>query len=92
MTPNWPIPLRVLQDRRRLRARQPGADLLEQLQPFPAQAGFENHEAGGVAARPRKAIDEAGGDGIGADREHDRNRCAVACSNGRTVAGASGER
>ena len=55
-------------------ARHVRRDLLEQLQPFPAKAEFEIHEPGGVAARPRQAIDEAGGDRIGDGREHDRHR------------------
>ena len=61
---------RVPKDRRARHARR---DLLEQLQPFSRQAVFELHEAGGVAARPRQAIDEAGADRIGDDREHDRH-------------------
>ena len=60
----------IPKDRRSRHARR---DLLEQFQPFPAQAVFELHEAGGVAARPRQAIDEAGADRIGDDREHDRH-------------------
>jgi len=43
----------------------PGAICLRQFQPFPAQAVFIRHESGGVAARPRQAIDEAGADWIG---------------------------
>ena len=73
MTANWPIPAGyggIPKDRRSRHARR---DLLEQLQPFPAQAVFELHKAGGVAARPRQAIDEAGADRIGDDREHDRH-------------------
>src|SRR5262245_47347098 len=35
------------------RPRDGWRDLLEQLQPFRAQAVFELHESGGVAARPR---------------------------------------
>ena len=51
---------------RRTAARvTPRRDLFEQLQPFPAQAVFELHKAGGVAARPRQAVDEAGADRIG---------------------------
>jgi hypothetical protein len=34
-------------------ARHTGCDLLEQFQPFPAQAVFIRHESGGVAAGPR---------------------------------------
>jgi hypothetical protein len=57
MAPNWPIAAGLAESRRTGRARQPGRDLLEQLQPFSAQAVFEIHEAGNVAARPRQAID-----------------------------------
>jgi hypothetical protein len=49
----------------------PRCELLEQLQPFPAQAVFEQEETGGVAARLRQAIDEAGTDRIDDGREHD---------------------
>ena len=73
MTPNWPTPERcggIPKDRHSRHARR---DLLEQLQPFPADAVFEMHEPGGVAARPRQALDEAGADRIGDDREHDRH-------------------
>ncbi len=73
MTPNWLVPVAlggIPKDRRPRHARR---DLLEQLQPFPAHAVFERHETGGVAARPRQAVDEAGGDRIGDDREHDRH-------------------
>jgi hypothetical protein len=48
--------------------------MLEQLQPFPAHAVFDSHETGGVAARPRHAVDEAGADRIADDREHDWHR------------------
>ena len=58
----------IPQDRHSLHA---GRDLLEQLQPFSADAVFEKHETGGVAARVRKAVDEPAGDWIGDDREHD---------------------
>ena len=47
-------------------------DLLEQLQPFPADAEFERDEPGGVAARPRQTINETGADRIDDNREHDR--------------------
>jgi hypothetical protein len=48
-------------------------DLLQQLQPFSGQAVLEWHEAGGVAARPRQAVDEAGADRIDNGGEHDWN-------------------
>src|SRR5262245_26803926 len=59
----------IAKDRDALHA---GRDLLQQLQPFSADAIFEKHEPGGVAARPRQALDETAGDWIGNDREHDR--------------------
>jgi hypothetical protein len=48
-------------------------DLLEQFKPFPAQIIFEQEEAGGVAAGPRQALDEAGADRVYEDHEHDRH-------------------
>ena len=73
MTPNRG-PFRQWWDPKDRRSRHAWRDLLEQLQPFPAQAVFESHETGGVAARPRQAVDEAGADRIDDDREHDRHR------------------
>jgi hypothetical protein len=60
----------IPKDRRSRHARR---DLLEQLQPFPGHAVFSGHKTGGVAARPRQAFDEAGGDRIADDWEHDRH-------------------
>src|SRR5262245_28056588 len=60
----------IPQDRHSRHARR---DLLQQLQPFSAQAVFVRHETGGVAARPCPAIDEAGGDRISDDRENKRH-------------------
>ena len=54
-------------------ARHARRNLLEQLQPFSGHAEFVRHEAGGVAARPRQAVDKAGADRIDAEREHDRH-------------------
>ena len=56
-------------------ARHARRDLFEQLQPFRAQTIFELHEAGGVAARPRQAVDEAGADRIGDDPRTQSARC-----------------
>jgi hypothetical protein len=70
IAPNWPVPAGWVGDRRSRHARR---DLLEQLQPFPADAVFESHETRGVAARPRQAVDEAAADRIDDDREHDRH-------------------
>jgi hypothetical protein len=60
----------IPKDRRSRHARR---DLLEQIQPFPAQAIFILDKAGGVAARPRQAIDEAGADRISDKREYYRH-------------------
>ena len=57
---------------RRRRSRRRGRNLLEQLQPFRAHAVFESGESGGIAARARQALDEAGADRIGTRDEYDR--------------------
>jgi hypothetical protein len=54
------------------RSRHARSNLLEQLQPFSAQAVFERKKAGGVATRARQAVDEAGADRIGNVHEHNR--------------------
>jgi len=48
-------------------------DLLEQLQPFPAQTVLEQQEAGGVAARSGKTIYEAAANRIDDIHKHDRH-------------------
>jgi hypothetical protein len=55
------------------RARHGRRDLLEQLQPFGAEAVFDGHESGDVAAGPRQAVDKTSAHRIGGDREHDRH-------------------
>src|SRR5262249_14830605 len=45
----------------------------EQLQSFPGNGIFEGGETGGVATRPRQALDVTGADRIGDNAEHDRN-------------------
>ena len=70
---------RIAKDRRSRHARR---DLLEQFQPFAAQAVFELDETGGVAARPRQALDQAGADRVG-DIANTIGTVRVACSNGR---------
>ena len=55
------------------RPRHSGRDLLQQLQPFPAHAVFENREPSRVATRPCQAVDEAGADRVDDYREHDRH-------------------
>ena len=54
-------------------SRHARSDLFQQLQPFSAHAIFELCEARGVAARARKALDEAGPDGVDDRHEHDRH-------------------
>ena len=73
MAANWPIPAAMRWIPKDRRARHARRDLLEQFQPFPAHAVFEQGKTGGVAARPRQAVDEAGADRIGDRREHDRH-------------------
>jgi hypothetical protein len=58
VTANWPCPGSYVGIPKDRRARHAGRDLLEQLQPFPADAPFKRYETGGVAARPRQAGDE----------------------------------
>jgi hypothetical protein len=55
------------------RSRDAGRDLFEQFHPFPAHAVFEIGETGGVASRPRQALDEASADRIGDIHKHDRD-------------------
>ena len=73
MTANWLIPAALSGIPKDRRSRHAWRDLLEQLQPFPAHVVFGSHETGGVAAGPRQAVDEASGDRITGDREHDRH-------------------
>ena len=72
---------RVPEDCHSLDARR---DLLEQFQPFPAQAVFERHKAGRVAARPRQTIDETGADRI-ATATNTIGTVWVSCINGATA-------
>ena len=73
MTANWPIPEGCAGSRRTATRVTLGRDLFEQFQPFPARCRIRMHEPGGIAARPRQAVDEAGADRIADDREHDRH-------------------
>jgi hypothetical protein len=72
MAANWPIPPETSASND-CRSRHARRDLLEQLQPFAAQAVFEREKAGNVAAWSRQVGDEAGTDRIGNNREHDRD-------------------
>ena len=84
MAPNWRGAGRDGGIPKHRHSRHARRDLLEQLQPFPADAVFENAETGGVAARPRQAVDEAGADRIG-DDVNTIGTVRVACSNGPNV-------
>src|SRR5260370_18817355 len=53
--------------------RDVGGALLEQLQPFRADAVFEGRKACDVAARASQTLDEACANRIGDVREHDRH-------------------
>src|SRR3954463_15270024 len=69
---NWPTPADMAESRSTA-ARVTRRRLLEQLQPFSAQAEFGRGEPGRVAAWSREARDEAGADRIRRLREHDRH-------------------
>src|SRR5260370_39814523 len=58
----------ITEDRGACHAR---CDLLEQFQPFPAQAIFELDETGCIAAWSRQAINEPGADRVGHYHKHD---------------------
>ena len=85
MAPNWARPEANGGIPKHRRARHVRRDLLEQLQPFPADAVFERHESSGVAARPRQALDEAGADRIDEDRETRSARCGSPAATAPTV-------
>jgi hypothetical protein len=55
-------------------ARYRRRNLLEQFQPFPADAEFECHEPGGIPPGPGQVLDETGADRIGDDHKHNRHR------------------
>ena len=74
ITPNWAGPVGMVGSRRTATRVTLGAICLSSSSHFPAHAVFPIHETGGVAARPRQTLDEAGADRIGDDREHDRHR------------------
>ena len=59
IAPNWPVPVAMDGIPKDRHSRHAGRDLLEQFQPFSAHAVFELSKAGGVAARPRQAVDDS---------------------------------
>ena len=69
---NWAIAAAMPGSRSTATRVTPGAISLSNSSHFAADAEFELDEPGGVAARPRQALDEASADRIGNDREHDR--------------------
>src|SRR5262245_4006803 len=71
MTANWPMPDANVAARSTA-TRQARDDLLERFQPFGAYAVLELNEAGGIAARPCHALDEAAADRVGDVVENDR--------------------
>jgi len=60
-----------LMDEENRRSFHAGRNLLQQLQPFPADTVFKQHEAGGVAARLHQARDVAGANRVRDRHEHD---------------------
>src|SRR5262249_18817805 len=75
IAPNWPAPTARRGSQMTATRLTPGCDLFEQFEPFRADANFEAHKPGGVAARPRQAFNQTGSDRIGGGRKHDRH-CA----------------
>ena len=82
---------------RRCRVEQEGdpvdarRNLLEQLQPLARHRALESGETGDVAARPRKARDEAAADRIGNDRENDGDGARLLQQRGRGGCGGAKE-
>ena len=62
----------------------PGAISLSSSSHFAAELVFELRKPGGVAARSRQAVDEAGADRIGDAREHDRHGAGRLCNGARS--------
>ena len=74
MTPNWPIPVAMAGSRRTAARVTPGASSLSSSSHFALKLVFEQQETGGIAARPRQTIDEAGPDRIDDGQKHNRHR------------------
>jgi hypothetical protein len=72
MTPNWATPDGIAASRRTPTRVTLGAICLTSSSHLPLKP-FVREKTGGVAAGPRQAIDEAGGDRIDGGREHDRH-------------------
>ena len=78
-------------------ASRPARSALSSSSHFPLDAIFEQREAGGIAARPRQALDEAGADRVGDGHEYDRHgasrllqrRNGRGCQLARMTSGAS---
>ena len=68
-------------------ARELGRQLLEQRQALDGEGGGDVGNAGDGAARPRQALDHAGGDRIADAEGHDRRYAAGLGDNHRRIAG-----
>ena len=79
-----PISATFAGSRRTATRRHARRDLLEQFQPFRADAVFVNGKSGGVAAGLRQACNEAGPDRISDLHEHD-GKVLVACNKSPVV-------
>jgi hypothetical protein len=72
MAPHCPVPGGLGAIPKDRRSRHAWRDLLEQVQPFRANAVLEWGKTGGVATRARQVIDKTGAHRIGDEGEHDR--------------------
>src|SRR4029079_4200987 len=83
------VPERIAGISKDCRSRHVWRDLLEQLQPFPAQTVFEEQEPGSVTAWSGKAIYKAAADRIDDTHKHDRHgtRRLLQCRQGRAASG-----
>ena len=91
MAANWPIPAVMAGSRRTATRVTLGAISLSSSSHFPPMLYSKVGEAGGVAARPRQALDEAGADRIGDDARTRSARCGSPAAMAATVGAASGE-
>src|SRR5262249_12778678 len=73
------------------RARDARCDFLEQFEPFRGDRVFERGEPGGIAARPRQAIDQASADWVDHATEHDRYCAGRLLHCGHVEAGISND-
>jgi hypothetical protein len=86
IAPNWPGPAACRESSQDRRSLYAGCDLFEQFEPFRADASFEAHKPGGVAARPRQT---AAGNTIGTVRVSRNNGPTVEVPGARMTSDAS---